>query len=207
MDPTEYAERLPNLFHLTAAANLARITRTRSLTPASELMLAAGREDLLSVRRPTHVAIAVEGEAVSIRDQKPLHAGHIDFDDGWDLARLVKHLNRRVFFWPGRAGGPSDYGERHFERYESEDCRVLRVPFRSLCAENSGLLPLYSSYNSGSPRTVNGRRSPRGAETFVPSSRFAGRPSSVAEVTFPGPVRLPLDTMVATSSEGPWAAL
>lgn len=148
--------------------------------------------------------IKIDDEIVSIRDQAPLQEGHIRFEGGWQMADLLKTLNDLVFFWPGTAAGPNDYGKRHFERYKAEGPAILRVRFESLVIANPASAPLFCKYNSGSPRCSNGQRSPRGPSTFVRESDRDFPPSRVVEVVFRGLVELPEDVEVGEDPSGPW---
>jgi hypothetical protein len=67
-----------------------------------------------------------------------------------------------VFFWPGREAGPNDHGRRHYERYRNDDVVLIRVPTQRM-PEGAEVC----FFNSGSPRCVDGRKSPRGSATFV----------------------------------------
>jgi hypothetical protein len=153
------------------------------------------------------VALTVEGETVLLRDQAPLHAGNMQLDSGWSFARFVRHLNDRVFFWPGGEGGPISYGLRHFGRYESEVPVILRVPFASLVAANPQLELLFCRYNSGSPRWSRGVAAPRGATTFVPAANAVFGPANVVEVTALNGVHLPNDSAQGQHPQGPWTPL
>src|SRR5262249_44202542 len=144
----------PFVYHLTARVNLARISRTGLLESAAALMRRADRLDLLRVRRTRLEEIALDGCAIFLRDQAPLHDGHIPFEGGWQLPQLIESLNARVFFWPGREAGPIAHGLRHFQRYASEGPAILRIRLRSLVDANPGRTPLFCRYNSGSPRTT-----------------------------------------------------
>jgi hypothetical protein len=146
----------------------------------------------LSDRREVFAYLKLRGGRACIRDLMALHGGHIAFDPGWNLARLVEYLNGFVFFWPGATGGPIDHGIRHAERYLAvgEHLAFLRIPTESLPLGDA----LFSSVNSGSPRTANGRKSRRGSETFVPADRFVRSPSQVVEVVFQDSIELPDST-------------
>lgn len=197
----------PFAFHLTARANHPVLVRARRLDTAAAILAQASRLDLLTQRRPDAVTLSVDGRDVLLRDQSPLHRGNIHFDDGWTLETLVEDLNHRVFFWPGTAAGPIDYGLRHFERYEGERPMVLRITTADLVASNSALEPQFCAFNSGAPRTTNGAKSPRGPRTFLPAERFERRASQVIELTFRGSVSLPDSTEWADSYTSPWQPL
>jgi len=186
---------------------LSRIRREARLQSAAALMLRANAGGLLSARRGGHLSIELDGETILLRDQAPLHAGNIRFEAGWDLPRLIEHLNRRVFFWPGGEDGPIAYGRRHHERYAAEAPVVLRVRLRELLEANPGRVPLFCQRNSGSPRTVNGKKSPRGSDTFVTCENFPRGPRGVVEVTFEDEVVLPPDTEFRLRTDEGWAPL
>src|SRR5687767_6744778 len=99
-------------------------------------MNAAGRTSAVAQRRRDHFVVNVDGEAVHIRDQAPLHRGNVRLEGGWSFDDLVRAINGRVFFWPGTERGPINYGIRHFERYETEQPAILRVSAEELVALN-----------------------------------------------------------------------
>ena len=206
--PEQFAVARPYLYHLTFRANLPRIRATRTLETAAHAFVAAGRADLLRSRRPKHVELRLpDGTRLYVRDQAPLHEKNVEFTDGWTFADLVEHLNHRVYFWPGTDRGPIDYGQRHFERYRSEQPIIIRTSFTSICHANPDRAPLFCAFNSGSPRFSAGRASPRGPTTFAPADVFPKGPGEVIEVTFDAAVRLPPNADVMDTSEGEWSAL
>lgn len=169
-----------------------RVVEDPCLKPASELMAKAGSPGMLREKRVDHVPLKVDGKTVLLRDQRPLFQGNIEFQDGWAFEDLLQELNRRVYFWPGTEKGPSAYGLRHFERYSKTECAwLIRIPTADLFSINEAVVPEFCQYNSGAPRCSGGKKSPRGASTFLPADRFAGTPSDVVEVTFTSAVRLP----------------
>ncbi len=206
-DSEVFAARRPYLFHLTARSNVARIRAARRLHSMVVLARKAGREDLLNVRRREHVQLSVQGKAVHIRDQAPLHENNMSLEDGWTFPQFVRDLNERVFFWPGGLSGPIAHGLRHFARYREERPVLLRIPTDGLFAANSAVRPLYCRYNSGSPRWSRGVASPRGPATFVPSNQATFSPSSVVEVAFMRGAVLPNGSEVGNGPSGPWRRL
>ena len=203
----DFANQRPYLYHLTSTDNLNRIRATRTLQSAAELMRSAGRLDLLRVRRRQSMEINIDGAAIMLRDQFPLRAGHIDFEDGWDIDRLVESINSRVFFWPGDSTSPIDYGIRHFGKYADEEPAILRIGLREVVAANSTIPPLYCPYNSGSPRTVDRKKSPRGSSTFLPCEAFPRRHTDVVEVTFEGQINLPPADVYIQTDINTWEVL
>lgn len=192
MHPADFTRLRPFAYHLTARANLPAIQSTARLDPAAALFRQANRPDLLRTRRPDMTPIAVGGRQVLIRDQAPLHPGNCLLQGGYSFEDLVELLNQFVYFWPGTAEGPNDYGKRHFARYaKSEDAVVLRIPTADLFAANPTLTPHASAYNSGSPRCSGGRKSPRGPDTFLPFPAFPHTPGKAIELAFEAPVSLP----------------
>ena len=194
----------PVLYHLTSRVNLAAIRAVRPLVlrPAAELLRrVAGRDSehraarLLTQRRPGPARIDVSGRPVVLRDQEPLHPGHVALEGGMTFQDLVRLLNERVYFWPGDGRGPVAAGRRHFARCtikEPADCVVLAVPFAALLEENPGNPPLLTACNSGAPRShpITGPQ-PRGPSTFAPAERFEHTACDVVEVTFARGVCLP----------------
>jgi hypothetical protein len=203
----EFIRLRPYVYHLTARANRARISRTKTLTPAASLLRASGNHRIVATRRPDSLKIKLNGDIVHVRDQHPLHAGNISFLGKWTFDRLVAEINERVFFWPGSANWVVSYALRHYARYEAEKPLVLRVPLAALLAANVGVEPSFCKFNSGSPRWVAGKASPRGPDTFVNCEKAPFRPSGVVEVTFRSPLKLPADVQVAGSYSGAWRAL
>jgi hypothetical protein len=207
IDLDDFGRLRPYLYHLTAQENVARIRGMGRLESASALLHAAGRTDLLTTRRKDHLAIVVGDVPISIRDQAPLHAGNMALDPDWSPADFVAYLNRRVFFWPGSAGGPISYGDRHYDRYAHESPAILRMRFDALRMANPGLPPLFCRFNSGSPRWSYGRPSPRSAKTFVPGEDADFRATQVVEVTFADGVALPPNVEIGRTPRGPWQTL
>jgi hypothetical protein len=203
----QFARIRPYLYHLTATDNLGRIRSCRSLESAESLMLQAGPRSLQHQRRAVHSRINVGGITVSLRDQSPLHEGNISFEAGWTFQKLLVLLNQRVFFWPGTADGPIEYGMRHYTRYESEQPAVLRVQTRSLLRRNQHNPPLFCKYNSGSPRCSGGIRSPRGPSTFQAAGDNQYTPGSAIEVTFVCNALLPDDAELRGKSWCEWLPL
>lgn len=192
MHPEAFTRLRPFPYNLTARAKLSAIEHIRRLDHDATIFAQANRPDLLRTRRRGLTTVAVGDERVIIRDQDPLHPGNCALTDGFSFEDLVELLNSFVYFWPGTADGPNDYGRRHFARYAKiEDAVVLRIPTASLLAANPTLTPHASAYNSGSPRCSGGRKSPRGPDTFQPFPAFPYTPGKVIELTFNAPVTVP----------------
>ncbi len=197
----------PYVYHLTSRENLRRLMRTRRLECAADLIFRSDKPELLSERRAKHHCLLIDGETAWLRDQVPLKEGCIEFEQGWDLARLVEHINRRVFFWPGTADGFSDYGLRHLGKYFDEGPALLRIPLDKLVKANEGNPPRLCAFNSGSPRVVGGKKSPRGSKTFVTAEEFPRKRKDVIEVTFDGAVFLPDETEARHVTVTPWGSI
>lgn len=192
VDIERFCRTRPRLYHLTSAANRLRIAREGVILPAAQVLEAAGLGSWIRRRRSEMLTVQVDGEPVDLRDQRPLHRGNIELEGGWRFDDVLASLNSHVFFWPGSTDLPIPYGGRHFGRYRGEGCQVLVVNTRDLLEANRELSPSFCRYNSGSPRCAGGRGSPRGPSTFLPAHDFVGTPSTVVEVVFGGPVRLPV---------------
>lgn len=204
----DFARTRPFVYHLTARENLEGIRSTRRLNSANASLVAAGATDRLRQRRPRHLPLRVDGHVVLLRDQRPLHGGSIRFEEGWSLEMLVEYLNHHVFFWPGTKVGPVEDGRRHCQWYQDESPFVLRAPFEAVLSVNRPQEPLFSHYNSGSPRcSPRSGRSPRGSSTFLPAGRFPRTPCEVVEVVYGTGVALPPETEMADGWAGPWRPL
>ncbi|UJW78840.1 DUF7002 family protein [Hydrogenophaga sp. SL48] len=202
-DSTRLLRVRPYLYHLTAANNLPSIAKEMELRCARALLEGAGLSYRASTKRQEHLPIRANGGTTLIRDQKPLIKGAIEFEEGWNMARFVEHINEHVFFWPGQSSGPIDHGLNHFKRYRDEGPVILRLPTASLIAMNLK----FSRYNSGAPRCSGGKYSPRGGSTYLPASEFPGTPSEIVEVVSVQACPLPSSVEVSYSPEGPWRPL
>lgn len=203
LDVHRFVQFRPYLYHLTARENLSAIEQLRELRCTNLLLEASGLEHLASTRRREHLQITIMGSAVIIRDQAPLKEGAIEFEDGWSVPRLVKHLNEQVFFWPGTAAGPIGAGANHFDRYSSERPVIIRIGTQAAIRANLR----YSRFNSGAPRCSGGKRSPRGSKTYFAAEDFPGTPSDVVEVVVEGSLQLPATAELAEQPYGPWRRL
>lgn len=195
IDVDRFVQARPRLFHLTARTNVAAILGDLLLRPASELFALAGELGRLRERRQSECVLQVDGRSIHVRDQAPLHRGHMALAMGWTFEDFVAHLNEHVFFWPGTVAGLGPYGRRYAARYASEDNVLLMVDTATLLKANATQAVRFCRYNSGSPRCNRGCPSPRGPNSFQTASEYDGVPSSVVEVTFRGPVALPPDSL------------
>jgi uncharacterized protein DUF7002 len=127
LDIAAFVRSRPYAYHLTSRNNLPSIVTNRRIDSAATLILKDGRTDLLRRRRPEQVVVKADDHEVSLRDQEPLHRGNVILRGGWSFDDLVEALNSRVFFWPGTADGPNDYGRRHFGRYRVEEPVIVRL--------------------------------------------------------------------------------
>jgi hypothetical protein len=206
MDMERFCRLRPWLYHLTARENVGRIVRMGRLIPAAETIECGLRSDLRHERRGEPVRVAVSGEVVHVRDQRPLYERNVSLEGGWSFGDLVAALNERVYFWPGGEAGPIGYGRRHFGRYSSDDCVVLRA--RTAAVFGANPKPEFCRVNSGSPRWSRGRASVRGPRTFVAAGDFDGGPGEVVEVTYRGRVLLPVGAVELRSlGGGEWKAV
>lgn len=197
----------PYLYHLTSERNAERISKERILNSASRLFASANASHWEDRKRRQHVTLELDGIPIDIRDQSPLYEGKMSLDGGWSFGRFIRELNSRVFFWPGRDEGMILHGLRHFERYCCEKPVLLRVSTAATFEANRETVPHFCKYNSGSPRTTQGRGSPRGPRTFVSCDTADYSASQVVEVTFLERAHLPKDAHIGTTPRGPWRRL
>ena len=200
----EFATKRPWVYHLTAAMNIARIGRMGRLQCATTLMEAGGCSRPVRERRRKSLVVHVLGEDVHVRDQIPLSRNNMCLPRDCSFEDWVAHLNGLVFFWPGRACGPTESGLGHFRRYAAERPALVRIPTADLFRANSGASPRFSHYNSGAPRQYRGRRSPRGPDTFAFGHKFAGTVRGVVEVVYRTEARLPATAEFGYLPQGPW---
>lgn len=192
LDLMRFAALRPKLYHLTASENAERIQREQQILSAARLSAAAKHPIDLREKRSKGIWVDVAGKRVHIRDQAPLHEGNVALEKPCSFEDFVEHLNRHVYFWPGNDEAPIEYGKRHFKRYRDTDpsVRVLRFDTCEVFAANAAVGPRFCKYNSGCPRQVDGRKSPRGLQTFRDSAEFDHRCGEVVEVTFLDRVKL-----------------
>jgi len=202
----QFAATRPYLYHLTSARNADRIVRERVIHCAQHVFHSSNQHHWINQKRTTTLTVAIDGMQIDVRDQQPLYEGKTKLEGGWTFSRLIRELNSRVFFWPGWDHGAISYGQRHFERYETEGPAIIRVKTEDMFALNEIEGPEFCKYNSGSPRTTLGKGSPRGPNTFLKCHRASYTPSAVVEVTFPKKVHLPENVELAESPDGPWIA-
>lgn len=197
----------PYLYHLTNRDNVEMIRNAKLLYSAASLMHQADDVAFLRRKRKEAISIRIGGRTFNIRDQQPLHAGNIQFQNGWSFEDVIQALNERVFFWPGHEEGPNDYGERHFRRYVSERPTIVRIKTADLFNANGNASPFYCRYNSGSPRCTQGHGSPRGQSTFVRGQDADYTAGMVVEVTLVNQATLPAAVEIGASLQGPWTPL
>lgn len=169
----------------------------------ADLLHAAGSHEWLGAKRYDMVTVTIDGYSIDLRDQQPLYEGKTRLEGGWTFEDLIRALNHQVFFWPGWADKPIDYGTRHFQRYEADGPVILRVRTKEMFDANQAE-PFFCKYNSGSPRTTQGSGSPRGPKTFVRCHRATFTPSNVVEVTYEATATLPNHVESSCSPFGPW---
>ncbi len=201
-----FASLRPFLYHLTASQNVSLIRESMILRCTKDILCDSSHTDLVRTKRIEEVLANFHEQVVHVRDQRPLHPGHISFEDGWTFSDLVEDLNSRVFFWPGKDSGPNDYGIRHFERYAGENPVILRMNFEDALEVNESE-PTFSKYNSGSPRCNQGSPIPRGPETFSTAPNTDFTVSKVVEVSFTKAMNMPFSTEIGDCPFGPWKSL
>lgn len=94
------------IVHRTLAENATGIAACGLLRPSTIAALAGVAEESLALRRE-RTLLRFGNHHARLNHQKPLLAGRsraADFLDGHSLQSWACQLDRRVFFWPGRAG-------------------------------------------------------------------------------------------------------
>jgi hypothetical protein len=189
------------LYHCTANSNLRCIQETRTLLSAAEL--APDRAHFVRTRGPEPVQY---DRHVIMLCGSALRPGQMQLT-GYSLKDFVLALRKRVFFWPGDQDGPNDHGQNFIGKYSGNGWHpvVLRVTFLALLQANPGATPYFCKFNSGAPRMWNGRKSPRGPDTFQTAAEWSLWPSDVAEVSFLHKVSLP--DCIEVQESGAWRRL
>ena len=185
----------PFLYHVTAAKNLDGLRALRKLISVTELS-----EEYANLAQPRGLSESAyyRGAHIGLGDQRPLcrNRNQMCLDGGWEFEKFLQELNRRVFFFPGTPDRLPRNCEDFIRRKEANKLQlaILRIPTMLLINENRDKLPEFCKHNSGAPRMTNGRRSPRGPNTFVNEKTASFTSSQVKEVSLIGSVFLPKST-------------
>ena len=196
-----------HVFHVTAAANVPSIRRSRVLWPAKTLLEMADRPELVRQRRTENLSVEIESHEVLLRNQIPLNPDLLDLGNAHTLEEYVMCLNSYVFFWPGNADGPRDDALRMFERTNALGAVSLRVPTHSLLERIGALATYVTTCNTGVTWTEQGTKARRGPEVFQNLETFSTNPSLIQEICFQSEVFLPSNTEWSCAPGGPWTAL
>lgn len=210
IDLTSLVRASPFLYHVTYEASLGRIRRLKRLDSAANLMEAGNKLEWLRMRRDDKLTFEVDGDLITLTDQRPLIEKNIEFQEGWTLADLVEALNRRVFCWRGPLEGLLSANRGHFLKYDNPSNQMifLRMSFEETNLLNSNRGCELCKFNSGAARQNQGMRIPRGPKTFAQPSDADFRIGQVLEVVYGGHVDLPSSTEICVSSwQGPWQPL
>ena len=181
----QFGKLRPYLYHVTTPENFENIRRRWKLISAFSLLKGTDYEYLLrGLRSESHV-VRLNGQEIVIRDHRPLRLGSIEFEGGWTINTLLEELNRRVFFWPGRADGPIRSGRLHFGRYAAEGQVVaFRVNVFDLLQANPDNRPYFSRANSGSARHSGGKPVVRGPRLYQTAEQSSFPVNAVKEVSY-----------------------
>ena len=151
----------PRLVHVTPARNAPGLAAMGLCRPATLARLAGRDPAGIALRRETVTLITPAGVA-ELNHQRPLLAGHRQaFLDGTDLAGWAAALDRRVFFWPGRARAAFDASLS--ARSPSLHLHLDAGALYDLFADRLDLSPI----NSGN---ATRRAAPRGDWLYVPAT-------------------------------------
>ena len=151
----------PRLVHVTLARNAPGIAALGLCRPATLARLAGRDPAEIALRRDPVTLTTPAGEAV-LNHQRPLLAGRNQaFLDGTDLAGWAAALDRRVFFWPGRARAAFDASLS--ARSPSLHLHLDASRVYDLFADRLDLSPI----NSGN---ASRRAVPRGDWLYVPAT-------------------------------------
>lgn len=183
----------PFVYHVTHCDNIPRLRKLKLVEPAAEILRASGNEDLIRRKRGTAVPVEIERQRVVLNDQIPLNFKNIELSGFSSDKDLIEFLNRRVFFWPGDAGGPVKLGANFVNHYRDLGRIALKVPTCELIDLNGD--PLFCHVNFGAPRMQHGKRVVRSPDFFQPCDQFPRTAGKVVEVAFRWSVHLPTQTV------------
>jgi len=203
MDINKFIINRPTLYHLTNENNLPIILKHGRIYSTNSLIEMSSNLDYYPIkrqRRPNHITIDVNGDMISIRDQRPISEKALQkcLTNNWTCADFYEFLNNRVFTWP-----TLDRLHRHYERYKNENPIIIALDTALLFETNPN--PLFSRLNSGATRAnsyLGGVPPSRGKETFLPAHLYENTITSVAEVTFEHELRLPENIEVMNFDTG-----
>lgn len=185
MDIQKFIDKTPFLYHLTSAGNAKIILAGKKLYSANALIKMTNdpmNEKIGTNKRFTHQELLVNGNKVSLRDQRPISEVALAkcLTDNWEISDFLYHLNNRVFMWPNLARL-----ERHFNRYKSENPIIFRLSTADIIKANTHVK--FCRLNSGATRAnsyLGGIAPKRGSRTFLSADDYDLPVNSVAEVTF-----------------------
>lgn len=183
----------PFVYHVTHRDNIPRLRKMRLVEPASNMLQACGKEELIRKKREEVVLLQIDGHRVVINDQAPLNSKNIELFGFMSDRDLIEFVNRLVFFWPGTAEGPVNRGANFVDHYRDRGRTVLKIPTRELIDLNGE--PLLCHFNFGAPRMQHGNPFPRSRDFFQTCDRFPRTAGKVVEVAFGSSVRLPAQTV------------
>ncbi len=211
MNLEDFINRTDFVYHLTSAQNLTNILSMGKLLSAKEIIANSDlarneRTQVLKGRRPLHFPIRLNGVECLLRDQRPISEKALQkcLTDGWVVGDFIESLNSRVFFWP-----TLKRLQIHYNRYQQENPKIIKVPTRELIALNSRALR-FCHLNSGATRCHpkwKGAPPPRGQDTFRRPAECEYLPAQVAEVTFSDACILPQQIYTGNSPDGPWRSV
>lgn len=202
MDQDDFIKKFPFAYHTTPICHLGSIQKERTLFSAKYFILCVEGSYTHRSPRATRQHLQLPNGSIRVlRDQKPLlRRGQLELEPGFTIEALVELIDSHVFFWPKLDGGLSNSS-----KYADEERVTLRVPAVDLFKVNP--VPYFCGFNSGGPRAVNGRGSPRGPGLFVGPGAFRGPVSDVREIVFRNHALLPESTAVLTEPVGRWLPL
>jgi hypothetical protein len=192
----ELVELRPWAYHSTTPTNFAAIRIWHRLRSAADLLEGTEHEHLLVERRTETAQVTIDGVRIEIRDQKPLHAGHIVFDPGFTFGEFLAELNDRTFMWAGTAKGPVDRGDSHYARYAaSGKVMTIRCRLNRLMELNQNEALYVTKCNSGAPRSHPRKGlAERGPSTFCLLNEAEFGAKDVKEMSYRRITLLPDDT-------------
>ncbi|WP_205873517.1 DUF7002 family protein [Mycobacterium camsae] len=174
MDPDEFVDRYPTLYHMAEQAAWPSIQRHGLLSTAAIVDLfdpsPGVRDAVLSQVRDSSITLRRDGlDEVTIRDQLPLKFLDACLQEGVSRQDFLDALNGRVFFW---------LTEQRLQRllnakaYRGRRHLILSIDTRALLAKYATEIEL-APYNTGSAHVPNAPNRGPGVFTSLSDYPFA----------------------------------
>jgi hypothetical protein len=167
---------------------------------SAETLLSMAGESAYGEYRTVERMIPIKHWTVQLRNQRALNPQALDLPLGCSLNDYVAFLDKRAYFWPGTADGPTPEGMRFLIGHAMPTEVVIRVDSKSLIEANDYAMIQVATCNTGAAWMNETGKSKRNFDLSNPLSAYQGNPNAIIEVSFWHGAALPAPTEY--SSEG-----